>query len=406
MMNRTILHCKINNFYISFHEAQDTTLRTRALCICDNGIVIAVNNNAQKCGISLGDNIDNVKIKAPDAKITSAQYSEYKKADQTFYDICLRYSHLCEYAGPGECFIDITPTTFHMYPSKVAQNIISEVNDCLGTDVTVGISFNKLLAQVASITCTQNMQILTADTFREVLWDLPIYQIPGITRQLVKKLNRNSIFTIKDIAMLSQNKLQLICGIVGNILWEYACGYDIREVTANGVNCDIKSIGEGFSKRQLIDCYDDVRLILLILAQKLSKKLIENNTKACSLQIVIRNEESRNEEFTALLCNPTQNPLALARHAYKVFHSQYNWHSDIASITIKATDIIHSTSNPLVSTNVLSGGYFTVMHSDDIASLAHDLYSGITYSTIERSKDHTISNELKAFSEFFAGKSC
>ena len=98
MMNRTILHCKINNFYISFHEAQDTTLRTRALCICDNGIVIAVNNNAQKCGISLGDNIDNVKIKAPDAKITSAQYSEYKKADQTFYDICLRYSHLCEYA--------------------------------------------------------------------------------------------------------------------------------------------------------------------------------------------------------------------------------------------------------------------------------------------------------------------
>lgn len=407
MMNRVILHCKVDNFYISVHEAQNNSLSTTAFYIFNNNTIIDVNNNARSYGISKGDDIYNIKINDTAINAIPADYDKYLAIDKELYNIYSRYSMLCEYAGPGKCFIDISATAFRMYPVNIAQMIISEVKNTLGLSLSIGISFNKLLAEIASdIAMPGSTRILASETFREPLWDLPVYKIPGITRHLIKKLNRHSIYTAKDIALLNQDKMRLICGKPGIILWEYACGIDIRDVIHSNVDCDIKSIGEGFTQKGIIDCNDDIRLILLILSQKISKQLLSNDVKACGIQIIVRDEQLRNHELSSLLCQPTQSPLSLARQGYKLFKDNYNWQSDIVSIALKATKIVHSPQNHLTDINNSTQENSVAIYSDSVSSLAHSIYGGVTYSTTVRDKRQADSEALRKFTEFFSDKSC
>ena len=407
MMNRVILHCRVKSFYISVHEAQDTALPQGAFCIYDNNMIIDANNNARSCGISKGDDIYDTQIQDNAVIAVPADYNKYLAVDNELYRIYSRYSVLCEYAGPGDCFIDISATAFRASPVNVSQKIMSEVKNSLGLSLSIGISFNKLLAEIASdIAVPNSIRLLTEETFREPLWDLSVHRIPGITRHLVKKLNRHAIYTVKDIALLNQAKMHLLCGKPGIVLWEYACSIDIRDVIPIKAECDIKSIGEGFTQKQPVDCYDDVRLILLILSQKISKQLLCNDIKACSIQIVVRDEQLRNHELSSMLCQPTQNPLPLARQGYKLFKNNYNWQADIVSITLKATNIVPSPENPLIEISNSTHEYSASIYSESVSNLAHSIYGGITYSTTGRNEKQSDSDELRKFNEFFSCKSC
>ena len=69
-MERTILHCDMNNFYASVECMLNPDLRDKAVAVCGSveerhGIVLAKNYKAKAFGVSTGEAIWQAKQKCP-----------------------------------------------------------------------------------------------------------------------------------------------------------------------------------------------------------------------------------------------------------------------------------------------------------------------------------------------------
>ena len=67
-MNRTVLHCDMNNFFASVECMLDPALKNYPIAVCGSvedrhGIVLAKNELAKKCGVKTAEAIWQAKAK-------------------------------------------------------------------------------------------------------------------------------------------------------------------------------------------------------------------------------------------------------------------------------------------------------------------------------------------------------
>lgn len=335
------------------------------------------------------------KIDHMGTPVTESDFSLFNQISEDFYNICSRYSQLCMAESYGECYIDLTYTAFRSFPDRVASDIRAEVARVLSRTVSVGIGFNIFISDIALINAGENGILhLTPDTFRQTLWEMDMCSLPDIGASARRRLARYSIYTAKDIALVSQDKLRLICGRDGAVLWDRICGFDERQVVARDFSTPVKVVGEGFSGKGVFDSNEDIRLLMLILSDRISARLSDEHLKAGKLQLIIRDSDMRSHEYSALLPVPASGRVSIARHAYELFKASYGWQSDITSVIIKVTELTHHKS-------VL----FDVS-KNEIGHLAPVIFGGVTYAVNSQSRKQTQSDELKAFAEFFSCRSC
>ena len=73
-MDKSILHCDMNNFYASVECVLNPDLKEKPIAVCGNekerhGIVLAKNYKAKDKGVKTGDTIWQAKLKCPDILI-------------------------------------------------------------------------------------------------------------------------------------------------------------------------------------------------------------------------------------------------------------------------------------------------------------------------------------------------
>lgn len=395
MINRIILHCKINDFYIAAHKAADSHLMHIPFYIYDDTVVIDANDRARSCGITKGADLNMIHDNISNILGVKADFDAYKRINSTFYNICSKYSQLCMAQGMGECYLDLTATAFRSFPEKVAMQIYTEVAKTLSLHVSTGIGFNIFISDVALLNTGSNIFLrLTPDNFREYLWEMTTNILPDMTPSILRKLSENHINTVKDIALASQDKMRILCGKGGSILWDYVCGFDNRSVIHTDALPTIKVAGEGFSHKGTFDSNENIRLLLLILSDRICTRLQDNELRTHRIQLIVRDSNMQSFEYVATLCNPTQNHVSIARQAYTLFKKSYKWHADITSVIIKATELTHYKA-PLF-THKKSGA----------EELAPIIFNGVTYCVNTQHRKQIQSDELKAFAEFFSTGSC
>ena len=327
--------------------------------------------------------------------VTESDFSLFNQISEDFYNICSRYSQLCMAEAYGECYIDLTYTAFRSFPDKVAADIRTEVARVLSRTVSVGIGFNIFISDIALINAGEDGVLhLTPDTFRQTLWEMDVCSLPDLGTSALRRLSKYSIHTVKDIALIPQDKLRLICGRNGAVLWDRVCGFDDRQVIAREFASPYKVVGEGFSGKTVFDSNEDIRLLMLILSDRISSRLSNEQLKAGRLQLIIRDADMRSYEYSAVLPTPSSGRVPVARRAYELFKESYSWQSDITSVIIRVSELTHHKA-PLFSTG-----------KNDIGYLAPAIFGGVTYTVNSQSRQQTQSDELKAFAEFFSCRSC
>lgn len=91
-MNRTILHCDMNNFYASVECFLDPKLKPFPVAVCGDveerhGIVLAKNYKAKGYGVSTGEAIWQAKQKCPGLVVVPPHYEEYMKFSKAAREI-------------------------------------------------------------------------------------------------------------------------------------------------------------------------------------------------------------------------------------------------------------------------------------------------------------------------------
>ncbi len=344
---RTILHCDMNNFYASVECRNDPTLRGRPVAVCGeteerHGIVLAKSYEAKAFGIITGEPVCRAKAKCPDLVIVPPHYDEYVKVSNAARAIYAVYTDQIEPMGLDECWLDVT-ASHRLFGTgeDMAHAIRERIKAELGVTVSVGVSFNKVFAKLGSdMRKPDAVTSIPPDSFREVVWHLPVGDMLGVGHATAQKLLRIGVHTIGDLAGYPVECLETKFGKCGAMMWRFANGLDTSAVVAHGLSDLDKTTGHGITTLADLTEEAEVWPVLLELSQGVAHRLYVYERRATGVMVTVRDNTLCRFGWQCRLPRPMSGALELARAGFALFCRRYDWLHPIRSITIRAIDLI------------------------------------------------------------------
>ncbi|MBO5457537.1 MAG: DNA polymerase IV [Clostridia bacterium] len=323
---RVILHSDLNNFFASVEIALNPALAGKPLIVCGDpkerhGVVLAKNEEAKKFGIKTAETVYSALKKCPDLQMVGSHFHEYKKYSQKVVEIYARFTDKIEECSIDECALDMTESTF-LFGSgyEIAEKIRRTVKEELGLTVSVGVSFNKVFAKLASeLKKPDAVTEISEENYREIVWRLPVTDLLFVGKSTAQTLRDLGVHTIGDLARADEAMLSRFLGKRGRQLRVYARGEDDEPVHFEKKKEDLKSIGNSMTLPKDISDREEVKRWFYALAESVSARLRAADVgRASTVHIVVRNEKL--EDST---CQKKVPPTALcgdiAQAAYELF---------------------------------------------------------------------------------------
>ena len=203
-------------------------------------------------------------------------------------------------------------------PVAAACEIKDGVKNKFGFTVNIGISSNKLLAKMASdFEKPDKVHTLFPEEIKTKMWPLPVGELFMAGKSSVEVLNKLGIHTIGQLANTPVDIVQSHLKKHGKILWEYANGIDDSKV--NATKEDLKGIGNSTTLPTDLDKIDDINLVLLQLAVKVSGRLRESGQKAKTIAIEIKYNDFSKMSHQTSLYNATNVENEIYENAKQLF---------------------------------------------------------------------------------------
>ncbi len=345
---RFIFHSDLNNFYASVECALDPSLRGHPVAVCGSvesrhGIVLAKNNLAKKYGVKTAQVIWQAKQKCPDLVLVPADYEKYSKYSYLARKIYYDYTDRVEPFGADEAWLDVTGCKgIHDFESakKLADEIRNRIFDELGLTVSIGVSYNKIFAKLASdYKKPDATTVFSPDKYGEIIANLPASDMIYVGKSTEETLAKFGVRTIGEIAGLSEFFMRSTFGKNGIFLLGNARGEDTSAVVHETEFEEIKSIGNSVTTPRDLENDDDVRMMCWMLAESVGARLRRHGLKCCTIQISIRESDLKTHEHQVKLSEPTDCTRIIAENACRIFTSVYDWHTSVRSIGIRGTNL-------------------------------------------------------------------
>ena len=199
---RVILHSDLNNFFASVEIALNPSLAGKPLIVCGDpkerkGIVLAKNEEAKKYGIKTAETVYSALRKCPDLQMVGSHFHEYKRYSCKVVEIYSRFTDRIEECSIDECALDMTEST-NLFGSgrEIAEKIRKAVKEELNLTVSVGVSFNKVFAKLASeLKKPDAVTEITRENYKEVVWRLPVTELLFVGKSTAETLRKLGIKT-------------------------------------------------------------------------------------------------------------------------------------------------------------------------------------------------------------------
>lgn len=345
-MERTVLHCDLNNFYASAECARNPELKGKAIAVGGNekdrhGIILAKSNEAKKFGVKTGDKFSEAYEKCKDLIILNPDFDLYLSLSKQVRGIYAEYTDMIEPFGIDEAWLDVTGS-MRIFGSgeKIANEIRERVKCETGLTISVGVSFCKSFAKLGSdMKKPDAVTVISKDNFKQKIWGLPIGELLFAGRSTVKTLNKYGIYTIGEFASSSPDFAKKILGKNGYSLWTSANGIDKSPVAFYGEKSPIKSIGRGIT---CIDNLKENREVLKVIKElsfAVSEKLISERLEANSVNLTIKTEDLQITSYSSNFIFPTDNETEICEYAFELFKNNFDWRKNVRSVTVRTFNL-------------------------------------------------------------------
>ena len=173
---RIILHSDLNNFFASVEIALNPDLKGKAVAVCGDaeerhGIVLAKSEEAKKYGIKTAMTIVEAKKLCPHLTTVSSHHDLYEEYSKKVRDIYARYTDQIEPFGIDEAWLDVTHSGIFGTGKEIADKIRAEVKAELGLTCSVGVSYNKVFAKLASdLKKPDATTVVSKDNYIKKVW--------------------------------------------------------------------------------------------------------------------------------------------------------------------------------------------------------------------------------------------
>ena len=323
---RVILHSDLNNFFASVEIALDPSLKGRPLIVCGDpkerhGIVLAKSEEAKKYGIKTAETVYSALKKCPNLMLVPSHFSEYKRYSRLVKEIYGRYTDKIEECSIDECALDMTESiALFGDGATIAERIRGEVQEELGLTVSVGVSFNKVFAKLASEMKKPNaVTLISEHDYKEKVWGLPVSELWLVGGATARTLGSIGIHTIGDLANADEALLIKVLGKRGRQVRVYARGEDEEPVKWEKTREDLKSIGNSSTLPKDITDRDEVKRWFYALSESVAARQRSADVgRANTVHIVVRNEKLQDNTWQTKV-PPTALCGDIAKAAFDLF---------------------------------------------------------------------------------------
>lgn len=276
-------------FYASVEELDNPALRGKPVIVggsSNRGIVTTANYEARKYGVHSAMPIFMAKQRCPHGFYLPTRKKRYGEVSRQVFEILYEVTDLVEPLSIDEAYLDISH--IDLEPVKVAEIIRKRVYDRLGLTMSIGISYNKFLAKIASDwNKPRGLKIISQDMVPDILLPLSIGKVYGIGPKSQERLNKIGINTIRDLMDLSEDFLEEFLGKSGKEIYHRIRGVDNRIVNTTR---ERKSLGMERTFRATKD-KDLLRNYLYTYSQEIEQALLAKNLRGKTITLKVKDED-------------------------------------------------------------------------------------------------------------------
>ncbi|MEZ5757270.1 MAG: DNA polymerase IV [Emcibacteraceae bacterium] len=324
--NLTIAHIDCDAFYASIEKRDDPTLSAKPLIIGGGkrGVVSTCCYIARTYGVKSAMPMFQAKKLCPNAIILPPNMKKYSDVSRQVREIFDELTPAIEPISIDEAFLDLggTEKLHGLSAAKLLSRTATRIADEIGITVSVGLSYNKFLAKLASdLDKPSGFSVIGRREAKSFLAKQPISKIWGVGKVLNNKMNRAGISQIGQLQNMDLKKLINDYGAMGERLYYFSRGEDTRTVTPSQ---KIKSVSNETTLEKDISDYDILKKYLWSLCEKLSARLKNQHLSAKTIHLKLKTANFRTVSRSVTLDVPTQMAEILYTHGKYLLKPECN----------------------------------------------------------------------------------
>ena len=265
---RKIIHIDMDAFYASVEQRDFPELRGKPLVVGGDpngrGVVAAASYEVRQFGVRSAMSCYEARKRCPEVIFARPRFEVYRAVSSDIRNIMYSLTPHVEPLSLDEAYLDVTGLTVHKGSATLMANWLrAQILQHTGLTASAGVSFNKMLAKIASdINKPNGTAIITPEDADAFISTLPIERFHGIGKATARRLHAMGVTNGADLRRMSAEVLINEFGKRGQFYHDIAHGRDERAVKSERLH---KSVGSETTFRENLN--DDTALRVQIYEQ-------------------------------------------------------------------------------------------------------------------------------------------
>ena len=312
-----IAHLDCDAFYAAIEKRDRPELRDVPVIVGGRhrGVVAACCYVARTYGVRSAMPMFKALKACPDAVVIKPDMKKYAAVGRGVRAMMLELTPLVEPLSIDEAFMDLSGTrSLHRAsPAETLARLARRVEDVLSITVSIGLSYNKFLAKIASdLDKPQGFAVIGRAEARAFLADKPVGLLWGVGQAMQGRLAQDGITRIGALARFDEAALVARYGKIGKRLSMCARGDDDRPVNPER---ETKSISSEITLDEDLADPTTLRPILWRLTETVARRMKTAGLAGGGVTLKLKTANFRTVTRTRRLNSATQSAEEMFRAA-------------------------------------------------------------------------------------------
>ncbi|MFC5386901.1 DNA polymerase IV [Aquamicrobium segne] len=303
-----LAHIDCDAFYAAVEKRDNPALKDKPVIIGGGkrGVVSTACYIARINGVRSAMPMFKALEACPQAIVIKPNMEKYAQVGRDVRQMMQELTPQVEPISIDEAFLDLAGTQrlHNMPPALVLARFITRLEKEIGITASVGLSYCKFLAKVASdFRKPRGFSVIGEAEALEFLKPQPVTMIWGVGKAFASMLERDAIRTIGQLQTMNQAELMRNYGSMGIRLYHLSRGSDARQVTRER---DTKSISAETTFDQDFGNSDDLVPVLRALSEKVSERLKKADLAGRTVVLKLKTADFKTRTRNRQLNDPTR----------------------------------------------------------------------------------------------------
>jgi DNA polymerase-4 len=305
----SLAHLDCDAFFAAVEKRDDPSLRDKPLIVGGTGprgVVSTACYLARIKGVHSAMPMYRARRACPEAVVMAPDMDKYAGVARRIRALMLEATPLVEPLSLDEAFLDLSGTArlHRRAPAETMADLVRRIEREIGITASVGLSYNKFLAKVASdLDKPRGFSVIGRTEAKDFLGPRPVGLLWGVGPALRKRLQSDGYASMGDLQNAKPEDLMRRYGAIGRRIAQFVNGDDSRRVVAGA---KAKSVSAETTFAADIRDPRHLESALWRLCEKVSRRLKAKEVAGDTVVLKLRTADFRQRTRNRRLPSPTQ----------------------------------------------------------------------------------------------------